>query len=253
MTSVRSLPRLLAAAACATLLAGCTESGGVLNDDATCPGESCTEDTQARFDAIARLDEVTAVESVSRSYGFDRGSSRSAEVAASVDTADAARDVGLAVLTELEDWPEHSDGSAVVVVRADSGSPVPQSYVDRQPMLPDFYEPCAPARCDAAVADLEELLTAEVDGLEELSAAVSGGRLSITATATAVPAARAVKAILDRVETDLDAHVGDRVEVRIDYVAPIEVTLRLDEGLVCEQPPGLIVGCDDDNSEPFPQ
>lgn len=253
MTSVRPLTRLLASAAFVTVLAGCAESGGVLNDDAACPGESCTEDTQARFDAIARLDEVAAVESVSRSYGFDRGSSRSAEVTASVDTADAARDVGLAVLTELDNWPEHADGSAVVVVRAAADSPVRQSYVDRQPLLADFYEPCSPARCDDAVADLEQLLTSEVDGLEEVSAAVSGGTLSITATATDLPAAQAATAILDRVETDLDLRVGDRVEVRIDYLAPLEVTLRLDEGRVCEQPPGLVVACDADNSEPFPK
>lgn len=252
MRAVRPLTCLLAALAIVTGLVGCTESGGVLNDSAACPGDSCTDDTQARLDAIAQLDDVTAVESVSRSYGFDRGSSRAAEVAASVDTPDAAREVGLAVLTELENWPEHADGSAVVVVRADGASPVRQSYVDGQRLLPDFYEPCAPARCDAAVAELERLLTAEVDGLEDVSAAVAGGTLSVTATATAVPAAQAAKAILDRVETDLDLRVGRRVEVRIDYVAPLEVTLRLDEGRVCEQPPGLTIACNSGNSEPFP-
>ena len=250
MTRVRVLTCLLAAVALAAGLAGCTEPEEALNDDAACPGESCTDDTRARFDAIARLDGVTAVETVTRSYGFDRGASRSAEVTAAVDTADAAREVGLAVLTELDNWPDQADGSAVVVVTGDGG-PVRQSYADGQPLSPDFYAPCAPARCDAAVADLERLLTAEVDGLTDLSATVSDGTLSVTATAATAPAARAAKAILDRVETDLDARVAERVAVRIDYVGPLELTLRLDEGRVCEQPPGLVVACESDNSEPF--
>ena len=116
---------------------------------------------------------------------------------------------------------------------------------------PDFYEPCAPARCATDVADLERLLMVELDGLAELSAGVSDGTLSVTATAETVPAAQAAKAILDRAETDLDARVAERVEVRIDHVGPLEITLRLDEGRVCEQPPGLVVACESDNSEPF--
>ena len=104
---------------------------------------------------------------MSRSYGLDRGSSRSAEVAAEVDSREAAREVALEVMRELEDWPDHADGSAVVTVRADPPTPSDQEYADAQPLPSDFYDPCDPDGCESALARLNQVL-ADVDGLVDL-------------------------------------------------------------------------------------
>ncbi len=51
---------------------------------------------------------------------------------------------------------------------------------------------------------------------------------------------------------DLRVALADRVEVHFTYRAPLEVTLRLADGRVCEQPPGdAVVSCDEDISIPF--
>lgn len=96
---------------------GCGGAPDALQDAASCPGDECTDDTRARYDAIASLDGVSDVR-VSRDHGLDRGAARRAEVTADVPTLRAARDLGLAVMRELEDWPGHADGPAVVVVRS---------------------------------------------------------------------------------------------------------------------------------------
>ena len=54
--------------------------------------------------------------------------------------------------------------------------------------------------------------------------------------------------VLDRVESDLDVRVARSVEVQIAYEGPVEIVLRLDGDLVCEQPPGMLVACEPDNS-----
>lgn len=97
--------------------AGCGGPPEAVQDAASCPGDDCTDDARARYDAIAALSGVTEVHRVSREHGFDRGAARRAELTAGVTTARAARDLGLAVMRELEDWPGHTDGPAVVVVR----------------------------------------------------------------------------------------------------------------------------------------
>ena len=96
-----------------------------VQDSARCPGEACTDDTRDRYDAIGDIGGVVEVIEVARDYGFDRGASRRAEVVADVDSARQAREVGLAVTRALEDWPEHADGPAVVVVRASADATGP--------------------------------------------------------------------------------------------------------------------------------
>ena len=228
-------------------LTACTDAGKALNDDAACPGDSCTDDTQARYDAIARIDAVTDVTSVSRSYGLDRGSSRTAEVLAAVGSQEAAREVALEVMRELEEWPSHADGSAVVTVRADPTSPTEQEYADSQPLPPDFYDPCEPSACVSALARLNQVL-ADVDGLVDLELMVRDDTLLIRGSAPEVPAAQVATEVLDRVESDLDVRVARSVEVVIGYDGPVGIVLRLDGDLVCEQPPGMVVACEPDNS-----
>ena len=75
--------------------------------------------------------------------------------------------MALEVMRELEDWPGHADGSAVVTVRADPPSPTAQEYAASQPLPPDFYDPCEPAACENALARLSRVLT-EVEGLSDL-------------------------------------------------------------------------------------
>lgn len=92
-----------------------------MNDSAACPGDSCTEDTRARVDAIGSIDGVTEVVEVTREYGFDRGSHRTAEVRSSAASSSRVRLVALAVMRALEDWPGHADGGASVVVASEDG------------------------------------------------------------------------------------------------------------------------------------
>jgi len=100
----------------ALVASGCGDPERALNDSAACPGETCTDDTRARVDAIAALDGVTEVVEVTREYGFDRGSYRTAEVRSDASSWREVRGVALAVMRALEDWPEHADGGATVVV-----------------------------------------------------------------------------------------------------------------------------------------
>ena len=100
----------------ALVASACGDPERALNDSAACPGETCTDDTQARVDAIAALPGVTEVVEVTREYGFDRGSHRTAEVHSDASSGREVRDVALAVVRALEDWPDHADGGATVVV-----------------------------------------------------------------------------------------------------------------------------------------
>jgi hypothetical protein len=115
MTPVRSAALGLAVPL-AMVASGCSDPERALNDSATCPGDSYTDDTRARVDTIGSLDGVTEVVEVTREYGFDRGSHRTAEVRSDASTGRAVRDVALAVMRALEDWPDHADGGATVVV-----------------------------------------------------------------------------------------------------------------------------------------
>lgn len=129
--------------ACAALLlavplTSCTQ--GVereLNDAAACPGSTCTDDTRDRLDAIAGLEGVTEVVEVTREYGLDRGSFRTATVRADAATARDVREVGLAVVRALEAWPDHAGGGASVVVAPVGADPVAflldGDWVCRQP------------------------------------------------------------------------------------------------------------------------
>jgi hypothetical protein len=95
----------------------CSDPEGALNDAAACPGQACTHDTQARVDAIGTLEGVNEVVAVTREYGFDRGSYRTAEVRSDASTGREVRDVALTVMRALEEWPGHADGGATVVVQ----------------------------------------------------------------------------------------------------------------------------------------
>ena len=104
------------------LLAGCNDAGGRgLQDDAACPGPTCTDDAQAVLSAVEDVDGVVSVEKVSRQYGADRGSHRSADVTTDASGRPGVRQVGLAVMAQLEDWPGHADGPATVRLSAPSG------------------------------------------------------------------------------------------------------------------------------------
>ncbi|MGH3347914.1 MAG: hypothetical protein ACRDO4_13130 [Nocardioides sp.] len=102
----------------ALVASACSGPERELNDAASCPGDTCTDDTRARVDAIGALDGVTEVVEVTREYGFDRGSHRTAEVRTDASNAREMRDVALAVMRALEDWPDHADGGATVVVES---------------------------------------------------------------------------------------------------------------------------------------
>lgn len=244
----RSRAALLAAS---LLLAatGC-QAPSVLGDAATCPGQSCTDDAQARFDVIAALDRVTGVEQVSRTSGLDRGVFHSAVVTADVDDADQARDVAVLVLRELDAWPERDPGSAQATVVADPPRTVPGAARESND-LPPYYDPCAPQACRDGVEELRGQLIAELDGVTGLVVRVVGDRLLISGDAEPEQAALAARGAL-RVLEDVRVALADRVVVRFAYRSTLEVTLRLADGLVCEQPPGdAVVSCDEGNSIPF--
>lgn len=114
---MRVVRRTAAACLLVASAAGCGNPVTAVQDSARCPGEQCTDDTRDRFEAIGDIGGVVEVVEVSRDYGFDRGASRRAEITAEVGSAEQARELGLAVMRELEDWPGHADGPAVVVVR----------------------------------------------------------------------------------------------------------------------------------------
>jgi hypothetical protein len=118
-------------------LAACSESPRGPQDSAACPGDTCASDAQEHVDAIGSLAGVTDVVAVTREYGFDRGSHRTAEVRTDASTAPDVRQVALTVMAALEDWPEHADGGATVVVEPVDGPPVTfvldDDWVCRQP------------------------------------------------------------------------------------------------------------------------
>ena len=98
------------------VVAGCSNPVDSARDSSVCPGESCADDTRERSEVISEIDGVVEVVSVSRTYGLDRGSARTAEVTSDAADKDGRIAVGLAVMRALDDWPEHSDGAAHVVV-----------------------------------------------------------------------------------------------------------------------------------------
>ena len=248
MTSVRSLTRLFVAVVLVTGLAGCSDPA-VLNDEATCPGDTCTDDAQERLDAIAALGSVSEVEEVSRSYGFDRGAFRSAVVHAEVADADEAQDVALAVLRELDTWPDQGPGAAEATVVAVPSRTVTRTVREADD-TPAHYEPCA-GDCRAELAEIRERLSAELEGVSDLVVEVTGGRLAVTGRAEPEQATLAARATL-RILGEEAVALADRVEVRFYYRMPLEVTWRLDGNRVCEQPPGeAMTSCEDDNSIPF--
>ena len=102
----------------ASLLAvsACGDPAESVQDSSTCPGDSCADDTRQRFDTISAIDGVVEVKSVSRSYGLDRGSARTAEVTSAAADKESLVQVGLAVMRALDEWPQIADGAANVVV-----------------------------------------------------------------------------------------------------------------------------------------
>lgn len=227
------------------LATGCSDPA-VLGDDASCPGTSCTDDTQERLDTIAALDRVTAVEEVSRTYGFDRGAFHSAVVRAEVADEEAARKVAFAVLRELDGWPGQETGSVEATVVADPATTV--TGVAREVEdTPVYYEPCS-GDCGAELATVRERLTTELDGVADVVVEVRGPRLMVTGRAEPEQAALAARGAL-RVLSVQALALADRVEVSFSYEMPLQVTWRLDGGLACEQPPGgAMVACEDANS-----
>lgn len=252
MRAVRFLTYLLATSALVAGLAGCMESKGVLSDEATCPGETCTDDAQARLDAIASLDGVTGVEQVSRVSGLDRGAFHSAVLTADVNGPDEARSLALVVLRELDAWPGRDPVSAEARVVADPPRTVTGTARESE-QLPPYYDPCADPGCRGEVAEFRAQLGAELEGVTDLVVRVAGDRLLVTGRAEPEDATLAARGTL-RVLGDLGVAVADRVEVEFGYRSPLEVTLRLVDGRVCEQPSGeAVISCDDSNSLTFPE
>lgn len=147
MTGPRPLARLAPLLGLFLAVTSCTDPREALQDSASCPGETCTDDTRDRADAVARIDGVTDVVEVSRSYGLDRGSARRAEVVAEPSSRSALVDTGLAVMRELEDWPEHADGVATVVVRSASSAQEVTLRLEGDwvcEVVDDVIRPCGP-------------------------------------------------------------------------------------------------------------
>lgn len=238
---------LVAAGVLLAATAGCQDPA-FLSEEASCPGssESCTADTQERLDAIARLDGVTGVERVHRSYGFDQGAFSAAVVTAEVATHEEATAVATAVLRELAAWPDHEPSTAEAIVRSDPEVVIDGTARDSEPM-PDFYEPCPDRDCGSALDELRDRLASELD-VSDLETRITGDRLVISGRAEGPEATYAARGAL-RVVHDLETRFADRVVVEFAYRGPLQVTLRLDGDLVCEQPPGgAVVSCDEQNS-----
>lgn len=116
--------------------------------------------------------------------------------------------------------------------------------------VPAHYRPCAGDR-DAEFATLHERLSAELAGVSDLVVEVTGGQLEVSGRAEPEQATLAARGALTVLGEEAVA-LADRVAVRFSHRMPLEVTGRLDEGRVCEQPPGeAMVSCEDDNSIPF--
>lgn len=224
----------------------CSEDPAFLSDEAACPGADCTPDTQDRVDAIAALDRVTEVVSVRRSYGFDHGSSSGAQVKARVSDRAQARALAMQVLVALDSWPDHSSDTSDATVVADPARTV--RYVARDSLDLGVFDACSPAECEEAVSTAGDRLSAEVGGLADVAVSRRGGNV-LRVTGTAAPdqatlAARGVRGFF----FDLGLQVADRLEVTVTARGPLELTLRRDGDLVCEQPPGASITCDEDNS-----
>lgn len=241
------MTRLAPLLALLVLLVGCSDPRKALDDEAACPGPTCTDDVQDRLDALAALDGVTAVDRVERTYGLDRGAARSASLTARVADRAAARDLALRALAVLDDWPEHQDGSVTVTVTADPVVTVPYVGTSELDMSQPPFEPCSGADCDAAVEQVRDRATEDYDDVANLRFDVAAGTLRVTATTTPEQVelvARSISASLIEVGT----RIADRAEVRVRGRGPLSLTLRLDDGLVCEQPLGTRATCDEDNS-----
>lgn len=243
------LVRALCAALLVALLPACSEEPRFLGDEVSCPGPSCTDDARERREAIADLESVTAVVEVARSSRLDRGSSSTAVVRADVTTAEQARQVGVAVLRELDDWPDHEAVTSLATVQADRPRTVRGEARETEELSTDFYAPCSAPQCTGALGDLEAEMEAEYDEVE-VSARVVGRRLLVSGTAPVDQAALAARGAVQTLR-ELGQRVATRAEVVIRWRAPLAVTLRLEDGLVCEQPAGVVVTCEDANSEPF--
>lgn len=227
------------------LATGCSDPA-VLGDEAACPGATCTDDVRERLETIAALDGVTRVAEVSRSYGFDRGAFRSAVVEAEVADVDEAREVALAVLRELDRWPGQDPGTAEATVVADPRTTIKRAAREVED-VPAYYETCA-RDCRAELATVRDRLAAELEGVYDLAVEVTGGRLQVTGRAEPEQAVLAARGVLTVLSGEAVA-LAERVEVTFSYRMPLEVTWRLVEGQVCEQPPGeAVVVCDENNS-----
>lgn len=231
------------------LVPSCSDEPEPLGDRASCPGLTCTDDARDRLEALADLERVTGVEEVARSSRLDRGSSSTAVVRAGVTTVEQAREVGVEVLGILASWPDHDAATALATVRSDPPREVAGSARETEVLRREFYAPCSRLECADVLADLVAGLEAEYDGVD-VSARVEGRELIVTGTAPRDQAALAARGAVQSLR-ELGRRVASRAEVRIRWRAPISVTLRLEDGRVCEQPAGVVVSCRDDNSEPF--
>lgn len=244
--------RLLLPVLLAVVLAsgGCADDPRTaLEDEASCPGATCTDDTRDRRDAIASLDRVNAVVSVSRDYGLDSGSVAEAEVDAAVDDRDAAYAVGEAVLGVLDAWPDREFSVALATVTADPAVEVDYVAEQSEDLTNPYFKACSPQDCRAALDGLRDRVLNGVDGMESVDLRADQGTLRITGTASPDRYALAAAGIRSLV-FDLALRLADRLEVRVTARGPLVLTLRLDDGLVCEQRPGM-QGCPEDEMRPF--
>lgn len=241
--------RLLGLSLVIALATGCADEPSFVADRSTCPGQTCADDTRDRLEAIAELGRVTGVTEVSRSTRLDRGSSSSAVVRAEVTTDAEARAVGEEVLRALDAWPDHEAASSLVTVHSDPAVAVSGVAREAERLAPGFYRGCSPAECDAALTEIEDRVEAAYDGVDA-TVRVTGGRLIVGGIAPRDRAALAARAAV-RVLRQTGLRVAPRAEVAIRWRAPLSVTLRLEDGLVCEQPDGVVVSCEAANSDPI--
>ena len=231
----------------ALVLVGATGCGAekVLNDQAACPGATCTADVQGRRDALAALDRVSEVQSVERSYGLDRGSFRSAVLGARVGGRAAARTVALEALDVLQDWPEHDTGAAVVTVVADPPVTVPYVALEELELSPGQFDACSDQRCAQALEEVRVRVGQDYDDVEDLRWGLVSGTLEVTAR-TDPDQVALVAAAVRRYLIEIGARVADRVEIEVRARGRLTLTLRLEDGLACEQAPGVI-GCSEES------
>lgn len=233
----------------AVLLVSCSDEPRFLRDEATCPGPTCTADARERLETIDALPDVIGVAEVTRSARLDRGSSTTAVVRAGVATEERVRQVGLAVLDVLGAWPDHEVATSLVTVVADPARTVAGVSREAEELAPAFYEPCSVRECEAALAELEQAVEADHAGAD-VTTRVRGRRLLVSGTAPREEAALAARGAV-RVLRELGLRVAATAQVAIRWRGPLALTLRLEDGLVCEQPPGVQVACEPGNSTPL--